>query len=41
MRRHRAEGNTGEVLLSMLERRLDNVVYRLGYASTRREAGSW
>ena len=34
----RAEGNTGEVLLSMLERRLDNVVYRLGYASTRLEA---
>ena len=34
----RAEGNTGEVLLSMLERRLDNVVYRLGYASTRQEA---
>ncbi len=34
----RAEGNTGEVLLSLLERRLDNVVYRLGYASTRREA---
>ena len=34
----RAEGNTGEVLLSMLERRLDNVVYRLGYAATRREA---
>ena len=34
----RAEGNTGEVLLSMLERRLDNVVYRLDYASTRREA---
>ena len=34
----RAEGNTGEVLLSMLERRLDNVVYRLGYTSTRREA---
>ena len=34
----RAEGNTGEVLLSMLERRLDNVVYRLGYASPRREA---
>ena len=26
----RAEGNTGEVLLSMLERRLDNVVYRRG-----------
>ena len=34
----RAEGNTGSVLLSMIERRLDNVVYRLGYASTRREA---
>ena len=34
----RAEGNTGAVLLSLLERRLDNVVYRLGYASTRREA---
>ena len=39
MRRHaRAEGNTGEVLLSLLERRLDNVVYRLGFAATRREA---
>ena len=34
----RAEGNTGEVLLSLIERRLDNVVYRLGFASTRREA---
>ncbi len=34
----RAEGNTGEVLMSIVERRLDNVVYRLGYASTRREA---
>ena len=34
----RTEGNTGAVLLSLLERRLDNVVYRLGYASTRREA---
>ena len=31
-------GNTGENLLSLVERRLDNVVYRLGYASTRREA---
>lgn len=37
-RASRAEGNTGEVLLSLLERRLDNVVYRLGFASTRREA---
>ena len=34
----RAEGNTGEILLSLIERRLDNVVYRLGLASTRREA---
>ena len=34
----RAEGNTGEVLLSLIERRLDNVVYRLGFAATRREA---
>ena len=31
-------GNTGEELLVMIERRLDNVVYRLGFASTRREA---
>ena len=28
----RAEGNTGEVLLTFVERRLDNVVYRLGFA---------
>ena len=34
----RMNGNTGENLLSLVERRLDNVVYRLGYASTRREA---
>ena len=34
----RAEGNTGEVLLSYCERRLDNVVYRLGFANTRRQA---
>lgn len=31
-------GATGEVLLQMLERRLDNVVYRLGFASNRRQA---
>ena len=31
-------GKTGEDLLSLLERRLDNVVYRLGLAMTRREA---
>ena len=34
----RAEGNTGEVLLSLIERRLDTVIYRLGFAATRREA---
>ena len=34
----RAAGNTGEELLILIERRLDNVVYRLGFAATRREA---
>ena len=34
----RMNGNTGENLLSLVERRLDNVVYRLGFAATRREA---
>ncbi len=33
-----AGGNTGEVLLQLLESRLDNVVYRLGIAPTRRAA---
>ena len=33
-----AEGITGEVRLSTLERRLDNVVFRMGFALTRREA---
>jgi small subunit ribosomal protein S4 len=32
------KGNTGENLLSVLESRLDNVVYRAGFASTRAEA---
>jgi len=32
------KGSTGENLLQLLERRLDNVVYRLGFASTRAEA---
>ena len=31
-------GKTGENLLSLLERRLDNVVFRMGLANTRREA---
>jgi small subunit ribosomal protein S4 len=34
----KSRGNTGEVLLSLLERRLDNVVYRLGFAPTRSAA---
>ena len=32
------KGSTGENLLSLLECRLDNVVYRMGFASTRSEA---
>ena len=32
------KGKTGEILLQLLESRLDNVVYRLGYARTRAEA---
>ena len=32
------KGETGTNLLSLLERRLDNVVYRLGFASTRAQA---
>lgn len=34
----RRKGNTGENLLQLLESRLDNVVYRMGFASTRAEA---
>ena len=34
----RMPGKTGENLLTLVERRLDNVVYRLGFATTRREA---
>ena len=34
----RKEGVTGELLLQYLERRLDNVVYRLGFGTTRRQA---
>jgi small subunit ribosomal protein S4 len=32
------KGSTGENLMVLLERRLDNVVYRMGFASTRAEA---
>ena len=34
----RKDGVTGELLLQYLERRLDNVVYRLGFVGTRRQA---
>ena len=34
----RMKGNTGDELMTLLESRLDNVVFRLGLANTRREA---
>ena len=34
----RRKGSTGELLLQLLESRLDNVVYRMGFGSTRAEA---
>lgn len=34
----RKEGNTGILLIQLLEQRLDNVVYRMGFATTRRFA---
>ena len=34
----RSKGVTGEILLQQLERRLDNIVYRLGFAVARRQA---
>ncbi len=35
---NRKKGVTGEILLQLLESRLDNVVYRMGFATTRAEA---
>ena len=35
---HRLKGSTGDNLIILLERRLDNTVYRMGFASTRAEA---
>lgn len=35
---NRIEGNTGENLIRLIEQRLDNVVYRMGFATTRRFA---
>ncbi|MCE1892609.1 30S ribosomal protein S4, partial [Enterobacter hormaechei] len=34
----RLKGNTGENLLNLLESRLDNVVYRMGFGATRAES---
>jgi small subunit ribosomal protein S4 len=34
----RTKGNTGEILLQLLERRLDNVVYKLNFAASRKAA---
>ncbi len=34
----RLKGNTGEILLIFLERRLDNIVYRMGFGCTRYES---
>jgi len=33
---NKTKGNTGENLIQLLERRLDNIVYRMGFATTRR-----
>lgn len=35
---NKQKGRTGENLIKLLERRLDNVVYRLGFASSRKQA---
>ncbi|WP_345980059.1 30S ribosomal protein S4 [Sulfurimonas sp. HSL3-2] len=35
---NRRTGNTGSILITLLETRLDNVLYRMGFASTRRFA---
>lgn len=37
----RFPGETGSYLLILLERRLDNVVYRLGFATTRAQRANW
>jgi small subunit ribosomal protein S4 len=37
-RANRAKGNTGDELMSLLERRLDNVVHRLGFGQSRSQA---
>ena len=37
-RAERGKGNTGEALMSLMERRLDNIVHRLGFALSRAQA---
>jgi small subunit ribosomal protein S4 len=37
----RKTGNTGELLLQLLERRIDNVLYRLSLCSSRQQARQW
>lgn len=37
-RAERKTGNTGEILLELLERRLDNVIYKLNFAASRKAA---
>ncbi|MDR2757114.1 MAG: 30S ribosomal protein S4 [Planctomycetaceae bacterium] len=37
----RIKGNTGKVLMGLLERRLDNIVYRLGFGASRSQARQW
>lgn len=37
-RANRTSGNTGDILMSLLERRLDNVVHRLGFGQSRSQA---
>ena len=34
----RRDGNTGEILITLIETRLDNIVYRMGFATTRASA---
>lgn len=38
LRAARQKGHTGENLLTMLERRMDNMIFRMGFAATRSEA---
>ena len=37
----KSRGNTGDTLMSLLERRLDNVAYRVGFTDSRAQARQW